>query len=135
MDNVSSSTQSNRDVQSSSNHSDALPPSSILAKMLIGFDPFWVKIVLVVLLWLAVVVSALSVVYVTHKTRHSLNELELLKKESAQLQVQRGRYLLEQGSFDAPNRIDRLARDTLNMIYPTADQTITLDARLRPQGE
>lgn len=111
------------------------PSTPISAKLLVGLDPFAVKCGLVILLWLAVIASAISVVYITHATRESLNELELLKKETAQLQVQQGQYLLEQGSFDAPNRVERLARESLNMVHPSADQTILLDAALRQLGD
>lgn len=75
-----------------------------------------------VLLWLALVGSALGVVYTTHQSRLLVHRLELARKESAELQVAWGQYLLEQSTWAAYHRIEDLAVRRLEMHVPaTAD--------------
>lgn len=80
-----------------------------------------------VVLWLLVVGSALGVVYTTHEGRQHLNELETLRREAAQLQVEWGQYLLEQSTWAAYSRIEQIALGKLQMQVPETEQIIVLD--------
>ena len=75
-------------------------------------------IVAVVLLWLAVIASALKVVGVTHQARLSFFELESLRREAQDLEIQRGQYLLEQSTWAAYSRVENLAQKKLDMRLP-----------------
>ena len=80
----------------------------------------------VAVLWLLVVSSALGVIAATHEGRQRLNELEILRREAAQLQVDWGRYLLEQSTWAAFGRIEQIAVDKLDMQVPATEQIIVV---------
>lgn len=83
---------------------------------------FW----LLPVVWLAVIVSALSVVYVSHLCRQLYNELSGLEQEANALQVEWGRYLLEQSSWASLSRIEQLAKSRLEMRVPGADEIVVV---------
>tara|TARA_B110000879_G_C10771546_1_gene355483 strand:- start:71 stop:352 length:282 start_codon:yes stop_codon:yes gene_type:complete len=78
----------------------------------------------VIFLWFAVVLSALAVVFVTNESRNNLNQLEILRREKAQLHVDWGRFLLEQSAWSSFGRIERIATDKLGMSVPSGKQLI-----------
>ena len=78
-------------------------------------------------LWLAVVSSALAVVHSTHKARVFTNKLAQAEAESAQLQVQRGQYLLERSAWGAYSRVESLAADQLSMMLPQARDIVVVE--------
>lgn len=80
----------------------------------------------VCLLWLAVLASAMGVVYSTHQTRQLTNELARAQAESAQLQEVWGQYLLERSAWGAYARVESLAKDKLNMQPPAAEAIIVV---------
>ncbi len=87
----------------------------------------WKKVALSLLvggLWLAVVVSALAVVNVTQHSRKLVNELEVLRREQASLEVTGGQYLLEQSAWSAYSRIENLAETKLKMKVPAANDVV-----------
>ncbi|UTF59639.1 cell division protein FtsL [Gilvimarinus sp. DA14] len=84
-------------------------------------------LVLVLALWCACVVSALAVVSVTQQVRRNTDELESLRRESAELEVQWGQYLLEQSTWASYSRVESKARRELNMHVPHAEQIILID--------
>jgi cell division protein FtsL len=69
-------------------------------------------------LGLAVTASALGVVYSQHRARALFVELRQLEREQAQLETQWGRLELEQSTWSTPGRIERLARERLDMRLP-----------------
>jgi cell division protein FtsL len=69
-------------------------------------------------LGLAVTVSALGVVSSQHRARVLFVELRQLEREQAQLETQWGRLELEQSTWSTPGRIERLARQRLDMRLP-----------------
>lgn len=77
------------------------------------------KLLLVAALWLAVIATALAVVASTQVVRRDINELETLRREASQLQVQWGQYLLEQSTWAAYGRVENAAISELNMTAPT----------------
>jgi cell division protein FtsL len=77
----------------------------------------------VVLLWLAVTILALAVVYSTHRSRQLFHELESLKNQQYELDVEWGRLLLEQSAWAAPVRVEKMAANKLRMTLPQPEQT------------
>ncbi len=81
---------------------------------------------LLLILWLLVLISAMAVVRTTHEARTQLNQLELMRREAAQLHVQWGQYLLEQSAWSAYGRIEQQATQKLNMLVPKGDQLVVV---------
>lgn len=73
-------------------------------------------------LWVAVVVSALAVVYVKHETRMLYVETQVLEKRSDDLSAEWGRLQLEQNTLAAHGRVENIARTKLGMIVPSYDE-------------
>jgi len=80
------------------------------------------------LLWLAVMLSALSVVFVSHLCRQLYNELAKLEQEANALQVEWGRYLLEQSSWASLSRVEQLAKSKLQMREPEPSEIVIVRA-------
>lgn len=83
-------------------------------------------VLVVALLWVGTVISALAVVAVTQVVRRDVNSLETLRRESAQLQVQWGQYLLEQSTWAAYGRVEHAAISELNMMAPTPEAIVVI---------
>ncbi|MDN3638964.1 cell division protein FtsL [Simiduia curdlanivorans] len=81
-------------------------------------------VLITVLLWLLVAASALLVVRSTHDARIAFFQLESLRREAGELEVQRGQYLLEQSTWAAYSRVEKLAVEKLQMRLPDAASTI-----------
>jgi len=86
------------------------------------------NLLLIVALWLAVIASALAVVATTQVVRRDINELETLRREASQLQVQWGQYLLEQSTWAAYSRVENAATSELNMMAPTPGDMVMVTA-------
>ncbi len=71
---------------------------------------------------LAITVSALAVVYSQHRSRELFVELQQLERERAALDTEWGRLELEQSTWATQGRIERLAREQLNMRLPDFEQ-------------
>jgi cell division protein FtsL len=78
----------------------------------------------VVMLGLAVLMSAVSIIYVTHATRllhasyqHHIAEQDLLR-------LQRGQLLLERGTMMMQARIQQIAEKKLGMIIPDHNSVV-----------
>lgn len=82
------------------------------------------SVLLMAALWMAVIASALAVVASTQVVRRDVNELETLRREASQLQVQWGQYLLEQSTWAAYSRVEQAATSELNMMAPTPDDIV-----------
>jgi cell division protein FtsL len=77
-------------------------------------------------LLLAVLVSALAIVYTTNEYRMSFIELQRLEQQTNQLQLQWGQLLLEQASLATPARVEQLAKEKLEMRLPTDKEIFVL---------
>jgi cell division protein FtsL len=75
---------------------------------------------IMLLLFVAVLVSAIGVAYSAHWNRQLLNSLysELSVRDKAQAEW--GRLILEQSTWTAHSRIETLASEQLNMRIPSA---------------
>lgn len=74
------------------------------------------------LLLLLVVLSGLSVGYVSYENRrlHNRIQQELESRNSAQ--VEWGKLLLEHSTLTSPGRIEKIAREELGMVVPKNSQ-------------
>ncbi|MCD9459598.1 cell division protein FtsL [Marinibactrum halimedae] len=76
------------------------------------------------LVWVGMLVSALTVVSTTHRSRLLLNELETSRRHNAELQVMWGQYLLERSTWAAYSRVEKLATEELDMALPSNDSIV-----------
>ncbi len=74
--------------------------------------------VIILLLFLACVVTAGFVVATTHMTRVQFAQLQQLEQEKNQLQTEWGQLLLEEGAWSTPARIEQIATERLEMRIP-----------------
>jgi cell division protein FtsL len=65
-----------------------------------------------------VIASALAVVYSQHRARARFVELQRLEQEQARLETNWGRLQLEQSTWATHGRIERIARERLDMHVP-----------------
>lgn len=81
------------------------------------------RLVFTAFLALAVVVSAVSVVYVKHRSRVLFVELRALEKERDRLHVEWSQLAIERSVWATHDRIEGLARRELAFSEPTPDST------------
>jgi cell division protein FtsL len=78
--------------------------------------------VLVAVLWVAVLGSALGVVYAKHEARNRFYQLQKLTRERDDLDIQWGQLQLEQSTWATHGRVEQVARDDLRMTIPQAGE-------------
>jgi cell division protein FtsL len=71
-------------------------------------------------LGLAVLASALGVVYSKHQARSRFTELQRVTKERDDLDIEWGQLQLEQSTWATNGRVESIARDDLHMVIPQA---------------
>ena len=74
----------------------------------------------VAVLWVAVLVSALGVVYGKQQARNRFNELQKLTTQRDDLDIEWGQLQLEQSTWATHGRVERVAREELRMVIPQA---------------
>ena len=79
---------------------------------------------MVLLLLVAVVASAIGVIYVKHQNRKLFIELEQQRKQQDQLDVDWGRLQLEQSTWATHGRIEDIARRKLGMGLPNENEVV-----------
>ncbi|MCB1664203.1 MAG: cell division protein FtsL [Pseudomonadales bacterium] len=82
------------------------------------------RMAVILLLLLLVLGSGISVIYTTFKNRYLLNELQQLRTQRNDLQVQWGQLLIEQSTFSLESRIERKATDELAMEVPPISDVV-----------
>jgi cell division protein FtsL len=80
----------------------------------------------VIWMLLAVMASAVTVVYSKHTARTEFVALQSLEQERDTLNEEWGRLLLEQSTWASPSHVERQAIKRLHMIVPTADVTVVI---------
>lgn len=70
----------------------------------------------------AVFATALALVWVRHESRTQFVELQALNEARDELNIEWGRLQLEQATWAEASRIERLARDELDMRVPRPDE-------------
>lgn len=72
----------------------------------------------------AIMGSAVGVIYSKHETRKLFVELQKLHKQIDELNIEWGRLQLEQSAWSAHGRIEEVARNKLNMTLPGANEIL-----------
>ena len=85
-----------------------------------------VGIAVLVLSLLAVMGSAIGIVYARQQSRILFGELTRLTKEKDDLDTEFGRLELEQATWAEPNRIEQVARGQLGMLAPGVADTVVV---------
>jgi len=75
-------------------------------------------VVVVPVLWLAVLASAVQVIYARHKARDLFVRLEKLNSERDSLEMEWGRLQLEQSYWSSHAFVERVANTKLQMTLP-----------------
>lgn len=65
---------------------------------------------------------ALTVVQAQHRARMLFIELEALKKEARELEVEWGKLQLEQSTLADPKRVEAQAKNQLGLVMPAFDK-------------
>ena len=71
-----------------------------------------------------VLASSLGVVYAKHQSRKLFVELDTLKKERDEMNVEWGQLQLEQSTLATHGRIERIAKKRLGMVTPEYKQVL-----------
>jgi cell division protein FtsL len=79
---------------------------------------------LVLLLAVGVMISALGVVYTKHRSRQLFVELEALKTQRDDLNIEWSQLMLEQATWATPTRVELIARQRLGMTVPPSDKIV-----------
>lgn len=77
---------------------------------------------LMLVLFLAVICSAIMVIYTSHNNRLLLNELYTNMAIYNKAQADWGRLILEQSTWTAYNRVEQIAVTQLSMHIPTPNE-------------
>ena len=80
--------------------------------------------IIILVLALAVLFSAISVIYSTHSTRILYASYQRNLHEQDRLHVERGQLLLERGTLMMQERIQRIAEKKLGMIIPNHQSVV-----------
>lgn len=84
-----------------------------------------------IILWLAVMLSAMGVVYSTFSARQLFVEWQNLLKIQQNQDVVWGQLLIERSALSAYARLDKIAKEKLRMSEPTPEQIhLVLGGRL-----
>ncbi|MGY8883491.1 MAG: cell division protein FtsL [Pseudomonadales bacterium] len=78
----------------------------------------------IAVLWVMVVISGLSVAYVSHLCREKYGQLMVMERDANQMQVDYGKYLLEQSAWGSLQRIEVSAIAELNMRSPKPEEIV-----------
>lgn len=88
-------------------------------------EPLRIEIPLLVMI-IAVVMSAVGVVYSKHLGRIEFVALQKLEQKRDQLNEGWGRLLLEQSTWANPARVEQQSRLRLQMMVPSPDMTVVI---------
>jgi cell division protein FtsL len=92
------------------------PRALVLSRQMLGL----------VLLLIALLASAVSVVYVKALDRQLFSDLQILQQTRDDLRVTAGQLLLEQNTLAAPERVQAIAQQQLNMVVPAAKDVVAI---------
>ena len=81
---------------------------------------------LLLFLLVAVTLTATGVVYAKYASRKYFVELQSLRSERDAIDVEWGRLQLEQSTWATHGRVERLARERLNMRIPEAREILVI---------
>lgn len=76
------------------------------------------------LVFMAVLSSAVLLVYSKHQSRKLFVELQALKHQVDALNTEWGQLQLEQSAWSGHGRIEQVARERLSMVMPGAEEVV-----------
>ena len=79
---------------------------------------------LAMILLVAVLASALIVVYLKNEQRAYFSQYQMAKQEVAQLDLEWNQLMLEQSAMSAPVRVQNIAHDKLHLSMPKPEKVI-----------
>ena len=79
-------------------------------------------------LWVLVLVSAVSVVFVNHLCRQRYSELSDLESSTSTLETNYGRLILEFSAWGSMHRVELLASRNHQMVIPKHDDIVIIDS-------
>ncbi len=82
------------------------------------------KVLFIMILLIITFVSAISVVYMKHYNRKLFVELQKLEKQRDDMDVEWGKLQIEQNTWATHARIERIAKEKLQMITPDTSDVI-----------
>jgi cell division protein FtsL len=77
-------------------------------------------------LTLMVFCSAIGVVYNKHLSRQLFTQLQAQQQEVDSLQVEWSQLLLEQGTWASDARVEKVAREHLQMVLPEPNEVVVI---------
>lgn len=80
----------------------------------------------VISLSVLIFVSSMGVIYSKHVSRQLFAQLQSLQSKRDELHVEWSQLLLEQGTWATDVRVERVAREHLNMVVPAPDTVVVL---------
>lgn len=78
------------------------------------------------LLLIAVIISALSMIYATNEARNLNAELHRAERDRSRLHVEWQQLLLEKSTLTHQSRVRHFAEHRLDMVIPTAESVVDL---------
>ena len=84
------------------------------------------KIFLVIILFIAVIVSAIDVVLAEHKVRKFFVEIQELEQRQDELIEEWEKLQLEQSTWSTDDRVEELARTKLEMTEPDVSSLVLI---------
>ena len=78
---------------------------------------------------LAILMSALSILYMKDLNRRLFIQYQMLESVGDQIQVDWGKLLLEQGAWSTQSRIQEVAQTTLEMRVPAPQEIVLIKTK------
>ena len=82
----------------------------------------------ILILWILVLVSAVSVVFVNHLCRQKYSELSDLESSASTLETNYGRLILEFSAWGSMHRVELLASKNHQMVIPKHNDIVIIDS-------
>ena len=82
---------------------------------------------LIIFLWLGVLLTALAVVVSTQEVRDLTSQLSERQSQQNRLQVEWGKYLLEESALASFARLEAMAQERLGLSEPKLEEIVVVD--------
>ena len=87
------------------------------------------RVVIIAVLFFANVATAVGIVYAKHAMRKTFIELQAMQNEFDELQIEWGKFQLEQSSWAMHGRVEKIAREKLQMGLVHKERLLFLGAK------
>ena len=87
------------------------------------------RVLLILVLFIANIATGVGIVYSKHSMRKSFIELQALQNNFDNLQIEWGRYQLEQSAWATHGRVEKIAREKLNMDLVHKERLVFLKSK------